>query len=74
MYNLCLLDPDFERFDLSAWRIGGYGGAPMPQATITRLAEVLPGLGLMNAYGATETTSPATMMPAHLTPDHLDSV
>jgi hypothetical protein len=30
MYNLCLLDPEFDRFDLSAWRVGGYGviGAP----------------------------------------------
>ena len=58
MYNLCLLQPDFARYDLSAWRIGGYGGAPMPTATIERLAERLPGLALMNAYGATETTSP----------------
>ncbi len=74
MYNLCLLDPDFAAFDLSAWRVGGYGGAPMPEATIARLAETLPALGLMNAYGATETTSPATMLPAHLTSDHLDSV
>lgn len=74
MYNLCLIEPDFARFDLSAWRIGGYGGAPMPEATIARLAETLPALGLMNAYGATETTSPATMLPAHLTPEHLDSV
>lgn len=74
MYNLCLLEPDFERHDLSRWRIGGYGGAPMPLATIARLAEKLPGLQLMNLYGATETTSPATMMPAHETARHSDSV
>lgn len=64
MYNLCLQQSDLSGFDLSAWRIGGYGGAPMPAPTIERFAEVLPGLGLMNAYGATETTSPATIMPA----------
>ena len=29
MYNLCLLEPGFERADLSAWRVGGFGGAPM---------------------------------------------
>ncbi|WP_372072827.1 class I adenylate-forming enzyme family protein [Tistrella mobilis] len=63
MYNLCLLQPDFAGYDLAAWRIGGYGGAPMPMATITRLAELLPGLILVNAYGATETTSPSTIMP-----------
>jgi non-ribosomal peptide synthetase component E (peptide arylation enzyme) len=30
MYNLCLLQPDFERYDLSAWRIGGFGGHRCP--------------------------------------------
>lgn len=67
MYNLCLHQADLAAFDLSAWRVGGYGGAPMPAATIERLAKALPGLGLMNAYGATETTSPATVMPADQT-------
>ena len=63
IYNLCLLDPDFSTFDLSAWRIGGFGGAPMPQATIERIAAVLPNLTLVNVYGSTETTSPVTMLP-----------
>jgi O-succinylbenzoic acid--CoA ligase len=74
MYNLCLLSPALGRDDLSSWRIGGYGGAPMPVATIDALAQRLPGLTLLNAYGATETTSPATMMPAGLTRSHADSV
>ena len=74
MYNLCLLQPDFDRFDLGAWRIGGYGGAPMPVPTIARFADKLPRLGLMNAYGATETTSPATMMRAEDTAAHGASV
>ena len=74
MYNLCLLAADFGQRDLSAWRIGGFGGAPMPEPTITRFAEILPGLKLMNAYGATETTSPSTIMPAELTTSHLASV
>ena len=74
MYSLCLLDPQFESYDLSAWRVGGYGGAPMPGATIAALAQKCPSLGLMNAYGATETTSPATMMPPALTAAHPDSV
>jgi len=63
MYNLCLMQAELTDLDLSAWRIGGYGGAPMPTATIAALAEKLPGLGLLNAYGATETTSPATILP-----------
>lgn len=74
MYNLCLLEPKFADADLSAWRLGGYGGAPMATATIARLTEKLPRLQLMNAYGATETTSPATLMPPADTADHPDSV
>jgi long-chain acyl-CoA synthetase len=74
MYNLCLLQADFDCHDLSSWRIGGFGGAPMPIATIERLAVKLPGLKLMNCYGATETTSPSTIMPGELTARHVDSV
>jgi long-chain acyl-CoA synthetase len=74
MYNLCLLQPDFESYDLSSWRIGGFGGAPMPVATIEKLKATVPGLKLMNCYGATETTSPSTIMPGELTAAHLDSV
>jgi acyl-CoA synthetase (AMP-forming)/AMP-acid ligase II len=74
MYNLCLLQPDFDTYDLSAWRIGGFGGAPMPVATIERLALKLPGLKLSNCYGATETTSPSTVMPGELAAKHIDSV
>jgi len=74
MYKLCLMSEAFARADLSAWRIGGYGGAPMPVATIDELAARVPNLVLQNAYGATETTSPTTLMPAGLTRAHADSV
>jgi long-chain acyl-CoA synthetase len=74
MYNLCLRDPDFDRFDLTAWRIGGFGGASMPEGTIRALSDKLPGLTLLNAYGATETTSPTTIMPMGLQAANLDSV
>src|SRR5258708_29923189 len=74
MYNLCLLQADFDHYDLSAWRIGGYGGAPMPIATIEKLAVKVPGLKLINAYGSTETTSPSTIMPPDLTSAHIGSV
>ena len=73
MYQLCLLSAALAVEDLSAWRIGGFGGAPMPEASIAALAQRLPGLTLINAYGATETTSPATMMPPG-PPRPLDSV
>ena len=74
MYNLCLLQPEFDGYDLSSWRIGGFGGAPMPIATIEKLDAKIPGLKLVNCYGATETTSPSTMMPGELTASHIDSV
>lgn len=74
MYNLCLLQSDFDSYDLSSWRIGGFGGAPMPIATIERLAQKIPGLQLINVYGSTETTSPSTAMPPVLTATHIDSV
>ncbi|WP_315739355.1 class I adenylate-forming enzyme family protein [Bradyrhizobium sp. SZCCHNR1093] len=74
MYNLCLLQRDFDSHDLSSWRIGGFGGAPMPVATIEKLAAKIPGLRLVNAYGSTETTSPATLMPSDLTARQIDSV
>ncbi|KQP49427.1 class I adenylate-forming enzyme family protein [Pseudorhodoferax sp. Leaf274] len=74
MYQLCLLQPAFDAARLASWRIGGYGGAPMPVSAIDAMAERLPGLTLINAYGATETTSPTTMMPPGLTRAHADSV
>ncbi|MHB8668806.1 MAG: class I adenylate-forming enzyme family protein [Burkholderiales bacterium] len=74
IYNLCLREPDFEHYDLGHWRVGGFGGAPMPLGTITALAQKLPRLVLVNAYGATETTSPTTCMPLGRQAAHLDSV
>ena len=74
MYGLCLLDPDFERFDLARWKLGVYGSAPMPEATIRRFAQALPHLVMCNAYGATETTSPATIMPPGMGVTHSDSI
>ena len=74
MYNLCLLQADFDTHDLAAWRVGAYGGAPMPVATIASLAHKLHHLTLMNCYGSTETTSPATLMPQGETAGHSDTV
>jgi O-succinylbenzoic acid--CoA ligase len=61
MYNLLLLEPDLAQRDLSRWRIGHFGGAPMPEVTIHRLAQALPHLSLYNGFGATETTSAVTL-------------
>ncbi len=74
MYQLCLLQDNFGAHELSAWRVGAYGGAPMAPATIAALAAALPALTLLNCYGATETTSPATVMPSGGTAAHPGSV
>ena len=74
MYGLCLLEPDLAEFDLRAWRIAAYGGAPMPEPTIARFAAAFPWLAMCNAYGATETTSPATIMPSGEGTANADSI
>ena len=74
MYNLCLLQGDFASHDLRHWRIGAFGGAPMPLATIETLTRSVTSLTLMNCYGATETTSPTTLMPAGCHAAHGDTV
>jgi long-chain acyl-CoA synthetase len=72
MYALCLLEPTWEDTDLSGWRLAGFGGEPMPPATIKALRQHCTGIRLFNAYGATETTSPVTLTPPGAAP--LDSV
>ncbi len=74
MYNLFLLRCTVADHDLSHWRIGGYGGAPMAQSTVDAMAKALPDLKLMNAYGATEVTSPATILPMGFGVTRSDSV
>ena len=74
MYNLCLREPDFAKFDLSHWRVGSFGGAPMPASVLETLAATNPNLAMHNVYGATETTSPAVIMPASETRSRLGQV
>ncbi len=74
MYKLCLMEPDYAAHDLSAWRVGAYGGAPMAEAVIETLARQTPHLTLVNIYGSTETTSPAVMMPLDQGPRRADKV
>ena len=63
MYALLLHRNALVAKDLPTWKIGAFGGAPMPDAVRKELASKLPLLSLNNAYGATETTSPTTIIP-----------
>jgi long-chain acyl-CoA synthetase len=74
MYMLCRRDELMGSVDLSAWRIGAFGGSPMPDSAVAALAATLPNLSLRQAYGATETTSPATLTPPGLGTRMLDTV
>ena len=65
MYALLLHRNALIAEDLQSWRIGAFGGAPMPDAVRKKLASKLPFLSLNNAYGATETTSPTTIIRIH---------
>jgi long-chain acyl-CoA synthetase len=66
LYNLCLLQPDFARRRLDRWRLAAYGGAPMPEPTIRKLADTIPGLKFANCYGATETIVAQLITPPEL--------
>ena len=74
MYNLILRRTDLDEYDLSHWRIGGFGGAPMPAPTIERISDILPSLGLMNLYGATETACALLVMPYDQTAGRIEQV
>jgi|SRR5680860_84838 len=63
IYVLMLLNENLDKYDLSRLRLAAYGGAPMSLETIKELSGLFPSLDLRNAYGATETSSPATIMP-----------
>ncbi|WP_047153938.1 class I adenylate-forming enzyme family protein [Aneurinibacillus tyrosinisolvens] len=63
VYVMTMMQPDYTRYDTKAFRCAAFGGAPMPAETVKMLLEWNPNLELHNAYGLTETTSPATVMP-----------
>lgn len=75
VYVMTLQDPDLKKYDVSHFRVGAFGGAPMPGKTLKSLKEWIPDIELHNAYGLTETTSgPATTMPNEHQLKHISSV
>ena len=56
--------PDLEKTDLSSLQLITYGAAPMPYEVVRKACDVFPpkGVGLMNAYGQTESTSTLTFL------------
>jgi long-chain acyl-CoA synthetase len=62
LWPLLLRDPDFRWPELAHVEIGAFGGSPVPLSTITSLRARMPQLRLYDAYGLTETHSPATIL------------
>lgn len=54
MYQLLLAEPAFAGHDLSHWRVGMFGAAPMPLTTIEQVAQSAPDVQLFNLCGPTE--------------------
>ena len=54
MYQLVLRHPGLATRDLSAWRVGIFGAAPMPASAVKAALEALPNLELIQACGQTE--------------------
>lgn len=74
IYVMVMSHPLFQELSVSSVKVIAYGGAPMSYETIEQLRKHFPGIQLHNAYGATETSSPTTIMPVHYDDDKLNSV
>jgi fatty-acyl-CoA synthase len=54
MYQFLLRLPDLASCDLSAWRTGMFGAAPMPASAVEKLTATLPNVNLIQLCGQTE--------------------
>ncbi len=52
--NLVLLSEAWKRHDLSSLQVITYGTEPMPESTLRRVHEILPGVRLQQTYGLSE--------------------
>ncbi|MFN2606311.1 MAG: class I adenylate-forming enzyme family protein [Acidimicrobiales bacterium] len=62
LWPLLLRVPEFRWPDLAHVEVGAFGGSPVPISTVAALRARMPQLRLFDAYGLTETHSPATVL------------
>lgn len=62
LWPLLLRVPGFRWPELAHVTVGAFGGSPVPLSTIAGLRERMPQLRLYDAYGLSETHSPATIL------------
>ena len=65
---------EFQKHSFGFVKKVAFGGSPIYQQTFRMLREAFPNAQLHNAYGATETTSPATLMPVSYPESKVTSV
>jgi long-chain acyl-CoA synthetase len=63
IYIMMMTHPIFKKNNYDYVRTIAYGGAPISKKTIKQLKSHFSNASLHNAYGATETASPTTIMP-----------
>jgi len=63
VYIMMMNHPDAQKYDLSHFRIGAFGGAAISAESVRQIGEWIPGITLHNTYGLTEVSSPGTMTP-----------
>ncbi len=68
MMTMILNEPDLDSYDLSSLEMIGYGGAPMPVATLEALMKRLPKVRFAQAYGMTELSPACTYLEPTTTP------
>lgn len=74
IYIMMMSHSLFSKYAYPFVKTIAYGGAPMSNETIYQLRKKFPNAALHNAYGATETSSPTTIMPMDFPDSKIDSV
>jgi long-chain acyl-CoA synthetase len=64
IFVMMATSPLLKEYSFDFVKIVGFGGSPIYQQTLEKLREIFPNATYRNVYGATETSSPTTIMPA----------
>lgn len=74
IFAMMATSPLLEKYSFDFVKRVGFGGSPIYNHTLQMLKKIFPNAALNNVYGATETTSPTTIMPDHYSMDKVSSV
>ena len=74
IFIMMFTSDEFRKYSFDFVKKVAFGGSPIYQQTFDLLRQAFPNATLHNAYGATETTSPTTLMPVDYEESKLTSV